>query len=132
MPDDSELVEVYRARGLPEAHALRLHLEQSGVGVHIDNELLQGAVGELPMGWATAPRIMVRRADEPSARALVEEFIAERPARRGTSLHCLACGATMGEADTCPACDWTYAADSPTEDEPVAEPPPDQPGTGGV
>ena len=52
-------IEVYRARSLPEAHTIRILLENLGVPVSIDNEMLQGAIGDLPMGWITAPRIMI-------------------------------------------------------------------------
>jgi membrane protease YdiL (CAAX protease family) len=67
-----EPVELYRAESLPEAHAIRLALESEGIVAHIDNELLQGALGDLPMGWSTAPRILVDRSDEPAARAILE------------------------------------------------------------
>ena len=46
-----ELVELYRARGLAEAHALRIQLEEEGIAAQVDNEMLQGIVGEVPGGW---------------------------------------------------------------------------------
>lgn len=119
MGDD--LIEVYRAGGLPEAHALRLRLEAEGVSATVVNELLQGAVGELPLGWATAPRVAVRRSDEAAARAILAAFLA-RPRAAGDD-RCLACGAEMPGADTCPACGWSYAG-RPVPDTPVDGPAP--------
>jgi membrane protease YdiL (CAAX protease family) len=127
MPEDSEIVEVFRARGLPEAHALRLVLEENSIAVRIDNELLQGALGELPMGWATAPRIMVRRSDEQAARALIEEHVGRSGGRSGAGKDCLACGAAMGDAETCPVCGWTYTAPAEDDDDGDPETPPDPP-----
>src|SRR6185312_13491664 len=75
----TEPVELYRALGLPEAHAIRIALEGEGIAARIDNELLQAALGDLPMGWSTAPRIFVNRSDEAAARAVLEEF-SRRPA----------------------------------------------------
>ncbi len=120
---DDDLVEIYRAGGLPEAHALRLRLDAEGVSATIANELLQGVVGELPLGWATAPRVAVRRADEAAARAVLAAFLA-RPSAGGDD-RCLACGAGMSAADTCPECGWTFASgsgapeDSPADLTPV-------------
>src|SRR5438093_11737970 len=54
-----KFVEVYRARNLPEAHSIRIALEESGIRVQIEGELLQGGEGDLPPGWETAPRILV-------------------------------------------------------------------------
>ena len=70
----TEPVELYRAVSLPEAHAIRNALEGEGIAARIDNELLQSALGDLPMGWSTAPRILVNRSDETAARAILEEF----------------------------------------------------------
>ena len=35
---DDEIVELYRARGLPEAQALYFRLEEAGIPARIDNE----------------------------------------------------------------------------------------------
>ncbi|MDB5310724.1 MAG: putative conserved integral rane protein [Gemmataceae bacterium] len=119
----SDRVEIYRAGGLPEAHALVLLLDGEGIPAWIDNELLQAALGDLPLGWATAPRVTVSRAQEAAARALLARF--QKPPAgtpRGAAtgdLDCLACGATMGTAHACPACGWSYRQDP----EPDAEPP---------
>jgi membrane protease YdiL (CAAX protease family) len=121
----SDPIELYRARGLPEAHAIRLLLEGEGVPVRIENELLQGAVGELPLGWATAPRVVVGRAHAAAARALLEGFLRRADRPRGgedPTLCCLACGAAMGEAETCPACGWSYGPGQAPEGGPAPSP----------
>lgn len=56
--DKMELVEIYRARNLPEAHVIRLMMEREGIAVSISNEMLQGIVGEIAMGWSTSPRLL--------------------------------------------------------------------------
>jgi membrane protease YdiL (CAAX protease family) len=116
----TEPVEVHRARSLPEAHALRLALEREGIPVFVDNEMLQGAVGELPAGWATAPRLLVAPEHADAARALLAQFLrpAAEPDEGGlTPESCLACGALMGDADACPKCGWTYAPEGTAADE---------------
>ena len=74
MVDDlnQQFVEVYRARNAPQAHLLRGTLEEAGIAVRIEGELLQGLAGELPMGWASAPRVLVEapRAAGPGRRGL--------------------------------------------------------------
>ena len=120
-PDDP--VELYRANGLPEAHAIRILLESEGIPVRIDNELLQGVVGELPMGWSTAPRLYVNRMHEVAARVIVKDHLDRLAAAKNDSdqpLRCLACGIAMGEADECAACGWSYGSEP---DESSDEPP---------
>ena len=119
MPETpNDPVEVYRARGLADAHTLRLLLETEGIPVWVDNELLQGALGDIPLGWATAPRILVRRSHAAAAQAVVERFTREHaPAGLAGEHACLACHSPMGEADTCPACGWTFRS-KPATDEP--------------
>jgi len=116
MPDDTrnELVEMYRARGLPEAQALVFRLEEAGIAARIDNEMLQGIVGEVPAGWVTAPLVIVRRRDLDIAQRVLAEFLpgSETAAEESVvGLRCLDCGAAMGSAHTCPNCGWTYASD---------------------
>jgi rubrerythrin len=119
-----QLVEVYRARNMPQAVALKQVLEEAGIRAAVENALLQGVVGELPMGWATAPRILVESGDAPRARDILErseraEMTApegEGEADDGTS--CLACGTPLAdEAERCPACGWSYkSSESENED----------------
>ncbi|MBN9519053.1 CPBP family intramembrane metalloprotease [bacterium] len=113
MPEEPlDPVEVYRASGLADAHVLRLRLDAEGISAWVDNELLQGAAGDLPLGWAAAPRVMVARADEAAARAVADQFTRDRPQDPPGGLACLACLSPMGAADTCPVCGWSYR-DSP-------------------
>ena len=126
-PDDP--VELYRASGLPEAHALRILLESEGIPVRIDNELLQGVVGELPMGWSTAPRLFVNRMHEVAARIIVKDHLDRLAASKNDSeqpLRCLACGIAMGEADACAACGWSYGSEPDESSEPLAPAPVDR------
>jgi membrane protease YdiL (CAAX protease family) len=126
-----DLVELYRTRGLPEAHAVRGLLETAGISVRIENEFLQGALGDLPLGWTTAPRILVPRADEAVARATLDEFLREAAPAED---QCLACRAAMGDEAVCPACGWSYerdlaetgaaAVESPAPDDRAPEPEP--------
>jgi hypothetical protein len=113
---DSEpkFVEIYRARNLAQAHALRIVLEEAGVRVQIEGELLQGAVGELPLGWVTAPRILVRQSQVATAREIVGRL--DIPQNAGADdedqqevTRCLACGRTLAEGEPkCPSCGWSY------------------------
>lgn len=67
-------VEVYRAKDSLQAHLLRSILEEEGIPALVDGDMLQGAVGELPAGWASAPRIMVEERNATQARALLERW----------------------------------------------------------
>ena len=111
---DTRLVEAYRAADVAEAHVIRLALEDAGIHSQIDGEALQGS--EYPLGWSTAPRILVAE----SLVAPAREIIAKAHAHRGTDggensnfelLHCLACGQAMEKTETCQACGWTYQAE---------------------
>src|SRR5262245_3059461 len=116
MPDDTsdDLIELYRARGLPEAQALVFRLEETGIAARIDNEMLQGIVGEVPAGWVTGPRVIVLRRDLDIAQRVLAGFLpGSEPAAEESDagLRCLACGAAMGSAQTCPNCRWSYLSD---------------------
>lgn len=117
-------VEVYRAKNDPQAFALKQALEEAGIRATVENELLQGVVGELPMGWATAPRIMVESRDVPRARELLERSErAETTAPEGDDegdevATCLACGTRLPDEDVnCPACGWSYKGGEPEDEE---------------
>lgn len=113
----ADLVEVYRAGSLPEAHSLRLMLEDAGIAAQVENDMLHGALGEFPLGWSTCPRLMVPPADTELARTLLDEYErstterrqhqSEQPESADGSV-CLACGAALGLDDVCPKCGWTY------------------------
>ncbi len=68
---ERRLVEVYRAKDSPQAHLLSSVLEGAGIQASVEGDLLQGALGEIPVGWSTAPRIMVEERDAGLVLALV-------------------------------------------------------------
>ncbi len=68
---DLKFVEAYRASHSIQAHALRMALEEAGIRVIIENEALQGAIGEAPFGWSSAPRLMVEESQLTAARAII-------------------------------------------------------------
>jgi hypothetical protein len=109
-----KFVEVYRARNLAQAHAIRLALEAAEIPVQIQGELLQGAMGELPLGWNTAPRIEVEESQVEAARAIIatvdsEDHIRSDHENAEDIPHCLACGAEMDDAGIrCASCGWSY------------------------
>lgn len=110
---DPKYVEVYRARNLPEAHSIRLALEESGIRVQIEGELLQGAVGELPPGWMTVPRLLVKKSQLLAAQKVIEQHSQMQKESRGDEpeevTRCLACGKEMAEGnEKCPSCGWSY------------------------
>ena len=112
-----ELVELYRTKGLPEAYALKNAIADAGVLAFVDNELLQGAVGEVPMGWHTTPRILVPAGSRDIARNVLEAFLQEAAASSSSESdeddlqeRCLSCGEVMAE-ESCPACGWSWEAD---------------------
>jgi len=113
--DEHRFVEAYRAKNNPQALVLRQALLDAGIRATIENELLQGAVGDLPMGWATAPRILVESRDLPRAREILERSERAEPTlpegtdeeEQGRDLG-LASGAPLPEDGICPACGWSY------------------------
>jgi hypothetical protein len=78
---EGRLVEVYRAKDSLQAHLLRSALEAAGIHALVEGDLLQGAVGELPVGWSSAPRIMVEEHDATRARTLLERWESSGPSK---------------------------------------------------
>ena len=121
--DEHTFVEVYRAKNSPQAFVLRQALEEAGIRATVENDLLQGAVGELPTEWPTSPRIVVETKDATKALEFVtrwEQAEATAPASSDGErevANCLACGANIPEeAWKCPACGWSYKACDPGDD----------------
>lgn len=74
MPNaQSKFVEVYRASHPLQAHAIKLALEEAGIPAFIENVGLQDGIGDLPCGWATAPRLMVEDTQVVAAQAVIEQ-----------------------------------------------------------
>lgn len=105
-PASVRLVEAYRAADLTEAHAIRIALEEAGLQVVIDGEALQASD---QLGWATAPRILVRESQLVAAWQVLVQRGAQDEVDDEESLHCLACNQLMNDAEKCSACGWTYA-----------------------
>lgn len=53
-----------------------------------------------------------------------DEMNTGSPASADPPLHCLACRATMGQADVCPACGWSYRSDPDAPPDPDLDPSP--------
>ncbi len=68
------LIEVYRAKDSQQAHLLRTALEDAGIRALVEGDLLQGALGGVPVGWASDPRVLVEEGDAVQARRFVEEW----------------------------------------------------------
>ncbi len=71
---NQELVPIYSAKDAFNAELLRAELERHGITAWVMNERLGGAMGELPPGWATNPRLLVEAAVAKKARQLAVEF----------------------------------------------------------
>ncbi len=65
---------IYSAANTQQAYLLRGLLEEQGIAASVVNDALQVAGGELPLGWTTAPRVVVAESDAAQARALAEQF----------------------------------------------------------
>jgi hypothetical protein len=72
--DSGNPVEVYRAGNSAQAHLMASALEDAGIKAIVDGDALQLALGDIPLGWPTAPRILVAQADAVRARELVQQL----------------------------------------------------------
>jgi hypothetical protein len=71
------LTEVYRAASVLDAKLMQASLESAEIPAVVTGELLQNALGDIPLGWSTAPRIMVPEKFVESARTVIEAVQAE-------------------------------------------------------
>ena len=69
-----KMVEVYRAKDISQAHILRSTLENAGIPALVEGDSLLSAIGEIPGGWSSAPRILVEEDHVPTARLLLEQW----------------------------------------------------------
>lgn len=69
---ENRFVEIVRARSAMEAHAIRILLQEHGFDVRIDGEALLGALGGLPIGWETSPRVLVPAGEATAALEVIE------------------------------------------------------------
>jgi hypothetical protein len=67
-------IEVYRAKDAVEAHLVYDALEDEGIQALIDGETLGNSFGALPLGWTTAPRILVPKEDFQRALDLIKQL----------------------------------------------------------
>jgi hypothetical protein len=106
--DDENVVEVYWAKDAPQAHLVKTVLRRAGIDAQVVGEMLQQAIGELPMGPTTSPRVWVAKSDEARARAVIAEWERERrtaPAAAGAPWTCPGCGAEVDAGfDLCWKC----------------------------
>ena len=93
--DHSSLIEIYAAENEQEAHIVRAWLADSGIESIVSGGSLQQAGGELPLGIATAPRILVSADVSDRARELAlewEQARKEAKAQRQEEWQCQDCG----------------------------------------
>lgn len=74
MPKTGEPVVIYSAANSQQANLLRNLLEERGIAAWVQNDMIQSAAGELPLGWRGDCQVVVRDADAPEARRLALEF----------------------------------------------------------
>lgn len=101
--NDAELVEVYSAADIAEAHFLQSMLEDAGIKARVVGDTLSGLP---PLGEVVAPRVWVFQSDEAVAKELLVEF--ERVHRRP---HLDAEDDRPAETWTCPTCGEAVEAD---------------------
>jgi membrane protease YdiL (CAAX protease family) len=106
-----ELVVVATFNSPLEANLAKNRLETEGIVAFLDGE----ASATMAWPWnarGTAVKLQVARHDAQQAATLLAQ-LPSRPedsedAESDTTLHCLACGAVIGEAPACPMCGWSY------------------------
>ncbi|MBI1314289.1 DUF2007 domain-containing protein [bacterium] len=113
---ESVLREVYMASNPADAHVVKLYLADEGISARIAGEQLQSAMGNLPPGQATAPRLLVLDADYEKAKLLVDRM--ESLHRYSDSLPeltpwvCPKCGESVdGTFDICWNCQYDRVSD---------------------
>lgn len=77
----SEQQEVYRAKDPMQGGLVVAMLQQNQIEATLNGAMLSSAGGEVPLGWSTAPQVMVSKDDLQKARKIVldwEATIAER------------------------------------------------------
>ena len=69
-----EPVVIYRAANTQQGNLLRNLLEEQGIAAWVQNDLIQAAAGELPLGWRGDCQVVVRDLDAEEARRLALDF----------------------------------------------------------
>ena len=90
---NSELIEVYSAAHLYEAHFIKSALEDAGIEARVVESPLLTALGELPAS-AVAPRVWVRAEAFDQAKKIVLDYEARRrvPKAPASEWKCNSCG----------------------------------------
>ena len=113
-PENNPFTEVFRARTSAQAHMVKNALENEDIAAILENDILQGVIGDVPMGWATFPRILVAPDRADAAREIIKQIeeaqqTREDEAEADDTPYCLSCGSVFPEsADRCPMCGWSY------------------------
>jgi hypothetical protein len=112
MSTEPNLVEVYVAANVLNAHTVQAALEEAGIPAIVDQENLQNMFGDLQ--GETAPRLLVAESQADAARALIakvehnQSFRGEDEAS-GDDQTCLRCGKRLApNEETCSACGWSF------------------------
>ncbi len=100
MSDD--LTIIYSAANAQQAAILKGILSDEGIETQVTNVSLQGAAGELPVGFATAPSVLARQEDAERARGIALEF--EKDIAEGNTPPLFAQGAIESFWPRCPEC----------------------------
>lgn len=98
---------VYRGRSLPEVGHLKSLLEGAGIGCMIKNELLGGALGDIPFLECQPELWVLEDRDEQAAAAIIGESMVGRGATTITAAawRCPHCGAQVeGQFAACWQC----------------------------
>lgn len=70
----NELQEVYRAKDPMQGGLVVAMLKQQQIAATLSGAILSSAGGEVPLGWPTAPQVMVPKDDFQKARQIVVEW----------------------------------------------------------
>lgn len=71
---ERDLEIIYKAANAQQAAILKNILSDEGIESTVTNIALMNAGGEVPLGWSSAPCILVRHEDVESARSIAEQF----------------------------------------------------------
>ena len=94
--DDTRIVEIFSAANEVEAGAVRAALDAEGIEARLVGDRLGNAWGEVPLGFRSEPKRLVRETDADAARRI----IAELQDRRGEAFdEAEAEGFDVGEPD---------------------------------
>lgn len=80
--DDSpiSIAVLYRARNLIEAQSIQFALEDAGLTARVEGEYLGTVMGEIPLGIATLPRVVVKADELERANEILKEFLSQHQA----------------------------------------------------